>query len=64
MTYRGAEQRGPAVLLGDGEQGELRVEVDELFDDDFLHVATAFLHRLAESLLQLLVVVHVTLPVT
>ena len=63
VADRRAEQCWPPVLLGDGEEGELRVEIDELLDNHLLHVATTALHCLAESLLQLTVVVDVALAV-
>ena len=64
MSDGRTEERGPAVLLGDGEQRELRLEVDELLDDDLLHVAARTLHGLFESLFQLIIVVHIALTVT
>ena len=51
------------MLLGDGEERELGVEVYELLDDDLLHVAAAALHGLAESLLQFTFVMNVALAV-
>ena len=64
MSDGRTEERGPAMLLGDGEERELRVEVDKLFDDDLLYITTRALHGLTESLLQLIVVVHIALTVT
>ena len=64
MSDRRTEEGRPAVLLSDGQERELRVEVDELLDDYFLYIATGAFHRFLESLLQFGVVVHITLAVT
>ena len=64
MSNRRTEQCGPAVLLGDGEQCELRLEVDELLDDHFLHVTTRALHRLLEGRFELTLVMHIALTMT
>ena len=53
-----------SFLLCDCQQGELRVEVDELLNDYLLHVATAAFHCLAESLLQFVVVMYIALSVS
>ena len=50
VSDRWAEE-GRTILLGNGEESELGVEVDEFLDDDFLHVTTTFLHRLLVSFL-------------
>jgi len=39
MANRRAKQRG-AFALAHGEQGDFKLEVDELFGNDFLPVAT------------------------
>ena len=54
-------EEGRTVFLGDGEQGELRIEVDKFLDDYFLHVATTFFHCLLVSLLQFIIVVNIAL---
>ena len=40
MSDRGTEEGWP-VLLGNGKQGNLAIEVDELLDNHLLDVATA-----------------------
>ena len=52
------------MLLSDGKQRELRVEVDKLLDDYLLHITATAFHRLLEGLLQLTVIMHVALAVT
>ena len=52
------------MLLSDGEQGELRLEVNKLLNDDFLHVAPSLFHRLAECLFQFSIVMDIALAVT
>ena len=61
MTDRRVEQCRPTVLLGDGQQGKLRIEVDKLLDDHLLHITTRAFHRILESLLQLTIIMHVAL---
>ena len=51
------------MLLGNGQKGKLGIEVDELLDDDFFHIATTSLHSLLEGLFQFTVVMNVTLSV-
>ena len=62
MTNGRAEERG-TVFLGYGEQGELRIEVDKFLDDNFLHIAAAIFHGLAEGFAQLVVVMDIALSV-
>ena len=57
-------EEGRAVFLCDGEERELRIEVDEFFDNHFLDVATAFLHGFLVCFYQLVVVVNIALSVT
>ena len=49
VSDRGTKER-LTMFLGDGEQSKLGIEVDKLFDNHFLHVATSFLHGIMESL--------------
>ena len=52
------------MLLGNGKKRELRIEVDKLLDNNFLHIATRALHRLLESLFQFALIVHIALTMT
>ena len=52
MSDRRTEQCG-TVLLCYSEQSELRVEVDELLNDNLLNVATASFHSIVKSLFQI-----------
>ena len=54
-------EEGRTVFLGDGEEGELRIEVEKFLDDYFLHVARTFFHCLTVSLLQFIIVVNLAL---
>ena len=64
MSDRGTEQRGPAMLLGNGEQGELRIEVDEFLDNHLFDITTRALHSFLEGLLQLTIIVDIALTMT
>ena len=37
----GRAEEGRAVFLGNGEQGDFAVELDEFFNDKFANIATA-----------------------
>ena len=51
MSDRRTKQ-GRTVLLGDGEQRDFRIKVNELFNDDFLDVAAATVHGVVPALAQ------------
>lgn len=63
MTDRRTEE-GRSILLCYGEEGELRVEVDELLADYLLHIAACSSHCSVEALLQILVALSGALTVT
>ena len=64
MSDRRTEDGGPAMLLSDSEQGELRIEINEFLNNHFLHIATRAFHCLLECLFQLIVVVDIALTMT
>ena len=63
VSDRRAEE-GRTILLGYGEECELRVEIYEFLDDDFLHIATTFLHSFLVSLHEFVVIVYIALSMS
>ena len=63
VADRRAEDRWP-MFLGNSQQSELRLEVDELLDDHLLHIAATLFHGITESFFQLIVVVDIALSMT
>ena len=63
MSDRRAEQ-GRAILLGNGEQGDFTIELDELLNDKLLDVATASVAAVLPGMLQFVGTLYERLPLT
>ena len=63
MSDRRAENSW-SILLGDGQQSKLTLEVDKLLNNDLFDVATSFLHGVTEGFFQLFIIVDIALAMT